>query len=128
MHSPGGHRLLVLTGIGLFATASAILASFPSSQGVVGVVPIFAVALSLLRSTPPSFLSKEAPKWMQGEAMGYLDSASSICRVIAPTIAGALADLYGYGAPFWMCSGLCVVAGATSEAPISSFPNLAYLA
>jgi len=99
---------LLTAGILMFATASATLASYPTETGVLVTVPLFAVALSFLRSCPAAFLSKAAPMSMQGEAMGALDSASSVCRVFAPLVAGVLADKLGSSAPFGMCSFACL--------------------
>lgn len=43
-------------------------------------------------SAPPAFLSKAMPSEMQGEAMGALNAASSVCRIFAPMLAGIVSD------------------------------------
>ena len=99
-------RRLLLGGYALFALASCLLSLWPHRDGVMYSLPVFAVALSVCRSCPATFLSKRTPLSRQGEAMGLLDSASSCCRVVAPLLTGAVADRWGPAAPFGMCAFL----------------------
>ena len=46
---------------------------------------------------------------MQGGAMGFLDGVSSLCRVVAPLLAGVLIDRYGTSVVFGLEAALCVL-------------------
>mmetsp|Transcript_35328 Transcript_35328/g.110416 ORF Transcript_35328/g.110416 Transcript_35328/m.110416 type:complete len:136 (-) Transcript_35328:4239-4646(-) len=102
-------RHLIMTGCFCFALGCFLLACFTNVTGIIVTCPVFAVSLSLLRSCQAAFLSKQAPLEMQGETMGILDSASSLCRVVAPLLTGFLVEVVGKSSPYWMAAILCSV-------------------
>ena len=66
------------------------------------VLAPFIPAVALLRTCPASLLSKAAPPELRGEALGLLDAASSVARICMPILSGALIELHGVTAPFWL--------------------------
>lgn len=89
-----------LAACALVLVPSAYLAWRPSMAAVWLCLPPLALAVSLQRAVSPSVVSRAAPPDAQGEALGALDAVSSLCRVVVPVCAGALATSHGAAAPY----------------------------
>ena len=95
------------------ALGVATLAAFADEVAcVITILPI-AFALAAIRSGSAAAVSKVAPINAQGKALGELDFASSLCRLVAPLAAGVLIDAHGYCAPLWLIAVLCLCGCAT---------------
>lgn len=100
----GGLRL----GVGSLGLACAIIATHGSARVLWGVLPLGTIAVGMIRSLPPSILTKAAPPHSNGSVLGRLDAMGSLCRVLLPTSAGWLSDHYGVWAAFAASAGLCM--------------------
>ena len=79
--------------------------ALPSPLVVWGCLIPFIPAVAFLRTNPASLVSKVAPPQLRGEALGLLDAASSVSRIVTPLLTGLLVQRYGTTAPFWLqCS------------------------
>lgn len=87
-------RALFFTNVALLV-ASACLACFPSPAVLWAMLPMFVISVSLQRAASTSLVSKAAPSHARGEALGALDAISSLCRIVVPIIAAALASTRG---------------------------------
>lgn len=91
-------RRAILLGAALIATASTVVACRPTLLVVCCCLPPLALAVSLQRAASASAVSRAAPANAQGEALGALDTVSSLSRIVVPLVAGALA---ARGGPRW---------------------------
>ena len=102
-------RRAVLAGDVCMAAATALLAAAPSEAALWGVLALFIPAVALLRTAPAALLSKVAPARLRGEALGLLDAASSVSRIVMPVATGLLVERLGSTtAPFWLQAALSV--------------------
>ena len=102
-------RRAVLAGDVCMAAATALLAAAPSEAALWGVLALFIPAVALLRTAPAALLSKVAPARLRGEALGLLDAASSLSRIVMPVATGLLVERLGSTtAPFWLQAALSV--------------------
>mmetsp|Transcript_28046 Transcript_28046/g.69174 ORF Transcript_28046/g.69174 Transcript_28046/m.69174 type:complete len:118 (+) Transcript_28046:1140-1493(+) len=92
-----------------FASACVWLAARPSADSLWPALPALALAVTVLRSAPAALLSRAAPASSQGEALGALDAANSLGRVIAPLLIGCLFSSAGQRAALGACALLTLV-------------------
>ena len=102
-------------GSGSLALASAILAWRGSVLALWSVLPLGVLAVGMIRTIPASLLTKAAHPSERGAVLGRLDAAGSLCRVLLPTLAGALSDRYGIWAAFAAQALLCLAGIAVVE-------------
>ena len=95
----GEHKLvlvsLILVGTGLFALAN----SFHLWSSLASLT-LIAAGGSLFNPSISSLVSKGADATEQGAVLGIFQGAGSLARVISPIMAGLLADIWGFGAPY----------------------------
>lgn len=56
--------------------------------------------IAILRTAPAAILSKAAPAEARGEALGLLDAAGSVCRILVPAACALAAEALGPSGPF----------------------------
>jgi MFS family permease len=95
-----GAMVIALTGLSLLVFA-------PNAALVIGFTAFFSSGNSVLRPTIPSLVSKVAEEG-QGEAVGKMQSFSSLGRVIGPIAGGAIYDI-NMNAPYITCSLVVLV-------------------
>jgi DHA1 family tetracycline resistance protein-like MFS transporter len=97
----------LILGLGLFIVGAA------SSFWVVvlGCV-VMPFGLGINNPSVNSMISRSSPQDQQGAYLGLQQSLSSLARMAGPLTAGALFDLYGARAPFFVAAAVLVVAAA----------------
>jgi DHA1 family tetracycline resistance protein-like MFS transporter len=103
-----GERKLLLASLGVVAIGMLFL-------GLATALPLAALGLlftsigfALMNPALSALTSLAAPEDAQGTAMGLIQSASSLGRVVGPVMAGGLYEWLGPTAPFSWASGLLV--------------------
>lgn len=105
----GEHKLvlssLILVGVGLIALASA-----NQIWSALAALTLIAIGGSLFNPSTSSLVSKGAEATEQGAVLGIFQGAGSLARVVGPIVAGPLADMFGFGAPYILGAVLIVPA------------------
>ena len=95
----GEHKLvltaLILVGVGLIALSN----SFDLWSALASLT-LISIGSSLFNPSISSLISKGAEATEQGAVLGIFQGAGSLARVIGPIVAGPLADMLGFGAPY----------------------------
>jgi MFS family permease len=100
-----GEARLVIAGTVLLAVAFALLAASPAF-GRAGIAALYGAAIimalgnGVTAPSLPAYVSKRAGLEDQGLALGTLQSASALGRVVGPALGGALYASFNPGAPY----------------------------
>ncbi|MFL5911983.1 MAG: MFS transporter [Gaiellaceae bacterium] len=95
-----GRRRIFVTGIVLFAVASAAVAAAPSSTAIVAARAAQGVAAALLMPGTLSILAGAFPARERGRAIGVWSAVAGIALVIGPLLGGAIIELIHWRAIF----------------------------
>lgn len=96
-------------GYASFALACAGLALRPTAAALWPALPALALAVTVIRAAPAALLSRAAPAEAQGEALGALDAANSLGRVVAPLAVGWASSRLGQRAALGGCATATLV-------------------
>ena len=102
-------RAALNLGTACLAVSCSLIACRPTSAVLWLSLPLGVVAVGMIRSIPASLLTKYAPASARGAVLGRLDAAGSLCRVLLPTLVGALSDALGLWAAFAAPAGMCLL-------------------
>lgn len=94
-------------GVSSLGIACAVIAVWPTATALWATLALATVAVGLIRTIPASLLTKAAPASQRGAVLGQLDASSSFCRVVLPTLCGALCDRFGLWSAFATQAGFC---------------------
>lgn len=95
-----GRRRLIVAGFAMMGLGILLLITLPSGWSqVFSAIPL-AFGFGILTPTLPAVLSSEVHPSRKGRALGIFQSASTLARVIAPVMAGALYDGVSHDSPF----------------------------
>lgn len=101
-------RFMLLCSYLCMAVGSISLFMFPTVEALFVLMPLFCFAIAILRSSPAALISKAVTPQTQGSALGLLDFSASVCRIVAPLVAGSLVESTpGVLAPWALNSVLC---------------------
>ena len=90
---------MLLSGGALVSFALAATALAPGYRSFMAALVPLAIGSSVFKTAASAYASKCVPRDEQGAASGATDSMESFCRVVAPTVGGALMQRYGSAAP-----------------------------
>ena len=103
----------LLRGVFLFAIALLLLTllaapSFfnDSLAGLVVFLSLFFIAFNLMEAMQPSLVSRIAPPYIKGFAMGVYNTTVSLGFALGGIIGGTAAKRFGDNAVFYVCAGL----------------------
>jgi len=111
-----GEKTLAVTGTLVLAIS---MFALPSSMSVVRLVLIstgIAVGNSLVTPTLNAMLSKSVGASWQGRALGVMQSAASLARILGPVLGGVLLGTAGVSsphfgqAPYWTAAAIMLIA------------------
>ncbi len=95
-----GRRRLIVAGFALMGAGLILLVTLPPGWSqALSALPL-ACGFGILTPTLPAVLSSEVHPSRKGRALGIFQSASTLARVVAPVIAGALYDSVSHQSPF----------------------------
>jgi DHA1 family tetracycline resistance protein-like MFS transporter len=104
-----GERRLAVTGALLLAVGLALV---PGAAGEGRLLPVLAVLSAGSALAGPSIyavVSRSATASQQGAALGITQTASTLGRIVGPTVAGFLIGVRGVNSPFWAGAALAML-------------------
>ncbi|MBK9573325.1 MAG: MFS transporter [Rhodoferax sp.] len=104
------HRTLLALGLVVLIAADIVLASFPSSTGVLLGVALWGIHMGLTQGLLATMVADTAPADLRGTAYGFFNLMSGVAMLVASALAGLLWDGWGAAATFHAGAGFCVLA------------------
>ena len=95
-----GHRRWLLTGIGMFALASASCAIAPSLWVLLAARGVQGAGAAIMMALAVASVGDMVPKDRTGSAMGLLGTVSAVGTALGPSLGGALISWFGWPAVF----------------------------
>lgn len=105
-----GEGCLVFLGLGLMATGMAGVALAAHSWMLYPLVGIAALGSGISLPSLSGMISNRVPANEQGRLMGGTQALHSLTQILGPTMAGVSFDRIDVSAPYWIGSGLVLVA------------------
>lgn len=127
-----GRRRVFLSGLVLFALASAACALAPNVEVLVGARVVQAVAAALLAPSSLALLLPAFPPERRGTVVGIWGATSAVAAAAGPALGGVLVEAFGWRAVFFvnlpivalvLVMGLLVL--TESKDPSSGIPDAA---
>ncbi|MDN3575858.1 MFS transporter [Chitinimonas viridis] len=106
-----GRRRLLLVGIGLFTTASALCGAAPTLGALIAARVAQGLGAAIMMALALALVGEAVAKERRGSAMGLLGSMSAIGTALGPSLGGLLIAELGWRAIFWFNLPLGVLAG-----------------
>ncbi len=107
-----GERRLLLVGLGLMVINFALMASVSQGWMLYPVVGALAVGSGFVIPSVTSLITQRTPADARGRVLGGTNAIISLAMMIGPLMAGVVFDGIAVTAPYWLGSGLSVVAVA----------------
>ena len=104
------HRTLLAPGLVVLIAADIVLASFPSSTGVLLGVALWGIHMGLTQGLLATMVADTAPADLRGTAYGFFNLMSGVAMLVASALAGLLWDGWGAAATVHAGAGFCVLA------------------
>jgi len=103
-----GERRLAVAGALLLAAG---LALAPQTSGAVLLVALGVLSAGSALATPSIYavVSRSSTASQQGAALGLTQTASTLGRIVGPTVAGFLIGARGVTSPFWAGAALAML-------------------
>jgi EmrB/QacA subfamily drug resistance transporter len=95
-----GRKRLLLAGLGLFVTASALCSASPWLGLLIAARAAQGLGASVMMALTMAFVGETVPKDKTGSAMGLLGTTSAIGTALGPTLGGVLITGFGWPAIF----------------------------
>ncbi|HSK39982.1 MAG TPA: MFS transporter [Arenibaculum sp.] len=105
-----GRRRVFVTGIVLFAVASAACAAAPDGAVLVLARAAQGIGAALLVPQSLAIITASFPRSVRGRAIGTWAAASAITTALGPSVGGLLIDAVSWRAAFWINLPLSAVA------------------
>jgi MFS family permease len=105
-----GRRHILLTGIGIFAGASACCAMAPNLWWLVAMRGVQGLGAAIIMALTIASVGDMVPKNRTGSVMGLLGSVSAVGTALGPSLGGLLINLFGWPSVF----AFMAVAGAAA--------------
>jgi len=105
-----GKRRLLLTGIAIFAAASALAAFSPNLWLLIGARALQGLGAAIMMALSIAFAAAVAPKDRAGSTMGLMGTMSAVGTALGPSLGGLLIAGPGWPAIFAINLPLCLVA------------------
>lgn len=102
-----GEARLLSVGYALYAVGFLGLALAESAMLAIGAVTLLGIGAGLIGPSAQSLISQQAGGEERGAVLGFQQSASSLGRVIGPSLAGPMMHHYGLATPYLFASILC---------------------
>jgi MFS family permease len=110
-----GRRRLLLAGILLFTTASALCAAAPTLGLVIAARAAQGLGAAVMMALTMAFVGETVPKARTGSAMGLLGTVSAIGTALGPPLGGVLIAGLGWPAIFLANAPLGILAFALAH-------------
>ncbi len=105
-----GEKILLVIAILLVGIGYVMLALAGDLSALILALSVLAVGGGIFNPAISSLVSKEAAPTERGFVLGVYQSASSLARVIGPSVAGFIFGTFGHGAPYYLGAALMVPA------------------
>lgn len=115
-----GRRRLLLSGIGLFAVASAACALAPNLWVLIAARTVQGLGAAVMMALTIAMVGDLVPKDRTGSAMGLLGTVSAVGTALGPSLGGALIAGFGWPAVFAV---MAAVGGITLVVGRALFPS-----
>jgi len=115
-----GERSLLIAGLVMLAVGLALLAWSTSLALLLVALGIVSISDGAVTPMVSALLSFASPSTARGETLGLAQAVAGLGRVIGPLVAGSILAIGGPGAPFFVGSGLVVLATLIALPTLSS--------
>ena len=115
-----GHRRVFATGVWTSALAFPLCGLAPDFGSFLAARAVQGVGAGLVYGTAPALVTLALTRDRRGPGLGVLNVAAGAGLALAPLLAGALIDAWGWRAVFLFRVPLAVVAGVLALRPISA--------
>jgi EmrB/QacA subfamily drug resistance transporter len=106
-----GRRRLLIAGIALFSTASALCGVAPTLWTLIAARAAQGIGAAIMMALAVALVSEAVPKARTGSAMGLLGTTSAIGTALGPSLGGLLIAALGWRAIFLVTVPVGAVAG-----------------
>lgn len=95
-----GHKRVYITGLVIFAAASALCSLAPTEGFLIGARTLQAVGGAMIISNSQAILTRSFPPEKRGQLLGMLYTIAYLGILIGPSLGGYLADAFGWRSVF----------------------------
>jgi EmrB/QacA subfamily drug resistance transporter len=104
-----GRRRTLLTGVTVFATASAVCALAPTTSILIGARAVQAVGSALITPASIALILDEVPTERRATAIATWGAIGAAAAAAGPSLGAVLIDLAGWRAAFWVSVPIAAV-------------------
>ena len=104
-----GERLLAGAGAVLLAAGFVLLPGATGAARLLFALGVLSAGSALAGPSIVALVSRVTPPGQQGAALGLTQTASTLGRIVGPTLAGFLIGAHGTVAPFWAGAALALL-------------------
>jgi DHA1 family tetracycline resistance protein-like MFS transporter len=104
-----GERRLAVGGAILLAAGFALLPGAAGDLRVLLALGVLSAGSALASPSILAVVSRRTPAGQQGAALGLTQTASTLGRIVGPTVAGFLIGASGITTPFWAGAALAIL-------------------
>jgi MFS family permease len=97
-----GHKIIYLSGFGVFVLSSAFCGLAPSVASLVAFRALQALGAAMLAANSPAILTKSFPASQRGQALGLQATMTYLGLTVGPSLGGWLASLLGWRVVFYI--------------------------
>lgn len=105
-----GRRRVLLSGMAVFAAASAMAAASPGLPVLIAARAIQGVGGAVMMTLTVAMVGDLVPRDRTGGAMGVLGTISAVGTALGPTVGGGLIDYWGWPSVFIALAAMGIVA------------------
>ncbi|QPC41554.1 MFS transporter [Kaustia mangrovi] len=118
-----GLKPMLVSGLAIFAVASAMCAMAPNLWVLVGARAVQGVGAAFLMTLAMALMRQTSSEARVGRAMGLLGTVSALGTALGPTLGGVLIPVTGWRGIFWVQVPLAVLALVLAIAMLRDTPG-----
>jgi EmrB/QacA subfamily drug resistance transporter len=97
-----GHKLVYLSGFGIFIASSALCGFAPSVVVLIAARALQSLGAAMLLANSPAILTKSFPARQRGQALGLQATMTYLGLTVGPSLGGWLTSHYGWRSVFYI--------------------------
>lgn len=97
-----GHKLIYLSGFGIFIASSALCGFAPSVVVLIAARALQSLGAAMLLANSPAILTKNFPATQRGQALGLQATMTYLGLTVGPSLGGWLTSHYGWRSVFYI--------------------------
>jgi len=97
-----GFKRLYLSGLAIFALASALCGLAPSFAFLIAARALQALGAGMFMAVVPAIITSTFPAWERGKALGFSGLTVAAGLALGPSLGGFLTQIFGWKAAFYV--------------------------